>query len=286
MIINNRIFSFAAFCFVLMASFLAFTACTKNKKTETDPVNNPQPISFTTITKVVKDKGCKKDVCSRVTFVLPKAPEEFNYLTRAIEKVAASAWGRTFTSAEKMAETVLDDWQEEKEEYLDEEGIYDSSVNALQIKAIPAFNNHGILGLQLSYEKKVANVAAEKNEKYVNLLVSDGSKIELLSLFKPDSKDALIALAEDAFYSHFRFRLSSELEGCQLRFDRCRFILPSYFRITPESIVFEYQQNELGPAWMGAPVIELSYMKLNELIDPAGPLRWAIQNKKKRFGSA
>ena len=279
---------------LIAAGLLLFTAACTQPTPNPDPEPNSRPsyllpdgsVPVSVQSRTFSDPFCHTPPCGTVVFQVPKTGQDAR-LDAALDSAARAAWGRYYPTAEEFSQATFTDWHEEALEYVDEtddKPLTDNQPRQLLTRGTVLFNRNGLLSVRYDLENKFDDQLVAYECAFLNLDTRTGRPVTLAHLLRPNATDRFIAIAEQAYYSRNRFRLSAELEGCQLRFDRCRFVLPEYVSFTESAIVLEYRPNELGPAWMGNPPIVIPFADIQDLIAPEGPLAWALEKEKPQTG--
>ena len=112
---------------------------------------------------------------------------------------------------------------------------------------------------------------------YTNVSIATQKKLTLRELFLPGTEEKLKAVALK-FY-----RMQHNLKPFQPLTDddwfENRFVLAENFAITPRGLYFLYNRYEIKPYAAGQTSFFLPYGAVRDLIDPQGPLAFAIRSR-------
>ena len=110
---------------------------------------------------------------------------------------------------------------------------------------------------------------------YTNVAIATQKKLTLRELFLPGTEGKFKEIAETYY------RLEHDLRPAQPLTDddwfENRFVLAENFAITPRGLYFLYNQYEIKPYAVGRTSFFLPYGAVRDLIDPKGPLAFAIR---------
>ena len=119
------------------------------------------------------------------------------------------------------------------------------------------------------------------NIGYTNIDIATQKKITLSRLFVPGSIQKLNTIAHAYYKRVHNLRPSQPLTDDDWFEDR--FVLPDNFAITPYGLYFLYGQYEIKPYAYGLTSLFLPYPAIAEIIDPNGPLAFALKSPQDRI---
>ena len=115
---------------------------------------------------------------------------------------------------------------------------------------------------------------------YTNVAIATQKKLTLRELFLPGTEEKLKEIAQTYY------RLEHNLKPKQPLIDddwfENRFVLAENFAITPYGLHFLYNQYEIKPYAAGQTSFFLPYGAIGDLIDPRGPLAFALKQPKSK----
>ncbi len=111
--------------------------------------------------------------------------------------------------------------------------------------------------------------------EYRNYLRNDGKRLGYKDLFKGDFNRTLTAVAERVYRRSAGLASDADLRKEAGWFEN-RFVLPENFAITTRGLLLSYNTYEVTPHAVEPPEFLLPYSQIRSLIDPEGPLAFAL----------
>ncbi len=112
---------------------------------------------------------------------------------------------------------------------------------------------------------------------YANYDLKTGKKISLADLFNENYKTELDKIGEKRFREAYNIKPDENFEQAGYFVDKGQFHLNNNFLITKGGLQFRFEQYEIGPYALGAPIVSIPYAELKDLINPDGLLSHFIK---------
>jgi len=111
---------------------------------------------------------------------------------------------------------------------------------------------------------------------YRNYLKKSGKRLGYADLFKGDFNRTLTRIAERVYRRSAGLAPDAPLDGDEPGWFENRFVLPENFAITTQGLLMSYNVYEVTPHAVPPPEFLLPYSAVRSLIDPKGPLAFAL----------
>jgi hypothetical protein len=133
-------------------------------------------------------------------------------------------------------------------------------------------NSHYIFSMELSEYSYLGGAHPNTYVNFVNYDLKSGKEIKADDLFYNNFDKDLNSIAESEFRNLKELSESEDLGQAGFWFDNNRFHLNDNFLITDSSLIFYYNNYEITAYSFGPTELEISYLKIKDLIKSDGLL--------------
>jgi hypothetical protein len=133
-------------------------------------------------------------------------------------------------------------------------------------------NSDYIFSMELSEYSYLGGAHPNTYINFVNYNLKSGEKIKLVDLFIDNFEEELDRIAESEFRKLKELNKTENLGEAGFWFDDNRFHLNDNFLITDSSLIFYYNNYEITAYAFGPTELEISYLKIKDLIKSDGLL--------------
>ena len=133
-------------------------------------------------------------------------------------------------------------------------------------------NSDYIFSMELSEYSYLGGAHPNTYINFVNYNLKSGEEIKLIDLFIDNFEEDLDRIAESEFRKLKELSKTENLDEAGFWFDDNRFHLNDNFLITDSSLIFYYNNYEITAYAFGPTELEISYLKIKDLIKSDGLL--------------
>ncbi len=236
----------------LLTLMLVFIGC-KNDK--------PVALSIKKVEKIIKD-DCKEEECAEVSlnYIIVSGNEEvtkkINTVIEDFIKTSLNISDDSLYVAKSIEEATanfIKIYKRDKADYPDM-GVYFSKISVIDL-----FSSPSVLSLEMNAYQYTGGAHGYGATSYVNIDPQTGEELRFDDLLK--DKEGFITLAETLFRKENDIPKNEAINSTGLWFENDTFYLPDTFGITPDELIFVYNQYEIasyaaGPIELLVPIEE------------------------------